>query len=80
MLALPLEVALLDSSTPSDQAELALRPRLLAQVLRRRHYSLRTEKSYIGWIRRFVHFHALRHPQAMGPEEVTAFLTHLARQ
>ena len=74
---------MLVSSTPSVQAELALKPRLLDQVrdcLRRRHYSLRTEKSYIGWIRRFVHFHGLRHPLEMGPEEVTAFLTHLARQ
>ena len=73
---------MLDSSTPASQAELPLRPRLLDQVrdcIRRRHYSLRTEKAYIAWIRRFVLFHGKRHPGEMGPEEVTAFLTHLAR-
>ena len=71
-----------DSSTPTSQTELALKPRLLDQVrdcLRRRHYSLRTEKAYVAWVRRFVLFHSKRHPREMGPVEVTAFLTHLAR-
>src|SRR2546425_162194 len=39
--------------------------KLLAQVravLRTRHYSPRTEESYVGWVRRFVRFHGLRHP------------------
>src|SRR3989442_6832215 len=39
--------------------------RLLAQVravLRTKHYSPRTEESYVGWVRRFVRFHGLRHP------------------
>lgn len=56
-------------------------PRLLDQVrreLRTRHYSLRTEKSYIGWIRRFILFHRKRHPREMGGPEVEAFLSHLA--
>jgi integron integrase len=43
-----------------------------------RHYSTRTEEAYLGWIRRFILFHRRRHPAAMGPAEVNAFLTHLA--
>lgn len=59
------------------------KPRLLDQVrdtLRLRHYSLRTEESYLQWIRRFILFHDKRHPLAMGEQEVTAFLTYLAVQ
>jgi integron integrase len=55
--------------------------RLLEQVrraLRVRRYSKRTEIAYCGWIRRFVVFHGLRHPSAMGEEEIAAFLNHLA--
>jgi len=47
-------------------------------VLRRRHYSHRTEKSYIDWMSRFVRFHGRRAPEEMGAREVVAFLTHLA--
>ena len=57
-------------------------PRLLDEVrdaLRRRHYSLRTEQSYIHWIKRFILFSDKRHPRDMGAPEVTAFLSHLAR-
>ncbi len=56
-------------------------PRLLDRVreaVRVRHYSLRTEEAYVGWIRRFILFHHKRHPSAMGADEVNAFLTHLA--
>lgn len=48
-------------------------------VLRLKHYSLRTERSYCDWIKRFIHFHQLRHPKEMGAEDISAFLTHLAR-
>jgi integron integrase len=57
------------------------KPRLLDQVrdaLRVRHYSLRTEASYVQWIRRFILFHGKRHPAEMGEQEITAFLTGLA--
>ena len=57
------------------------KPRLLDQVrdaLRVRHYSLRTEASYLQWIKRFILFHNKRHPLEMGEQEITAFLTHLA--
>jgi len=56
-------------------------PRFLDQVrnaLRVRHYSLRSEKAYVGWIRRFILYHQKRHPDSMGVDEVNAFLTHLA--
>jgi integron integrase len=47
-------------------------------VLRRKHYSIRTEQSYVDWIKRFILFNAKRHPAQMGKAEVTVFLTHLA--
>lgn len=56
-------------------------PRLSDQVrdaLRRKHYSYRTEKTYLHWIRRFIYFHEKRHPREMAEPEVAAFLTHLA--
>ncbi len=57
------------------------KPRLLNLVRERcrvKHYSLRTEKSYVDWIRRFILFHGKRHPLDMGSREVELFLTHLA--
>src|SRR3954447_25570006 len=48
-------------------------------VIRLKHYSLRTERSYCDWIERFIRFHRLRHPKDMGAAEITQFLTHLAR-
>jgi integrase-like protein len=56
-------------------------PRLLDRVraaLRTRHCSLRTEKAYVGWIRRFILFHDKRHPAQMGAPEITRFLSALA--
>jgi len=56
-------------------------PRLIPRTreeLRIRRYSLKTEKAYVQWIRRYIHFHGKRHPQDMGAVEVTAFLKHLA--
>ena len=46
--------------------------------LRVKHYSLRTEKTYVDWIKRYIWFHDKRHPQEMGAAEVEAFLSHLA--
>ncbi|WP_269447814.1 site-specific integrase [Marinomonas sp. TW1] len=46
--------------------------------LRLRGYSLKTEKSYLYWIKYFIRFHKLQHPQNMGAEEVRAFLSFLA--
>jgi integron integrase len=46
--------------------------------MRLRHFSLRTEKVYLGWMRRFIRFHGQRHPRDMGGSDVQAFLSHLA--
>jgi integron integrase len=58
-------------------------PRLLDQVrelIRIRHYSVRTEQAYVQWIRRFILFNGKRHPREMGAPELTAFLSDLAVQ
>lgn len=56
-------------------------PKLLDQVISRlrvKHYSLRTEKSYVDWIKRYILFYDKKHPKDMGASEVEAFLSHLA--
>jgi hypothetical protein len=56
-------------------------PKLLDRVReanRLRHGSRSTEKSYVGWIRRYILFHGKRHPAEMGAPEVTRFLSSLA--
>lgn len=50
----------------------------MRRAIRVRHYSLRTEDAYLGWIKRFILFHGKRHPAQMGETEVGAFLTELA--
>ena len=58
------------------------RPRKLLdrvrETLRVKHYSIRTEQTYLSWIRRYILFHDKRHPRTMGTPEIGAFLTHLA--
>lgn len=57
------------------------KPRLLEavrQAMRVRHYSYRTEQTYVDWVRRFIHFHGTRHPKDMGAGEINTFLSHLA--
>jgi integron integrase len=57
------------------------KPRLMDEVharLRFKHYSLRTEQAYVGWIKRYIWFHDKRHPRDLGPQDVEAFLTDLA--
>ena len=66
---------------PKQQS--APKPRLLdlvRGVLHRKHYSIRTEQSYVDWIKRFILFHGKRHPAQMDKTQVIAFLTHLAVQ
>ena len=70
------------SSILSDRSTPA-KPKLLDQVrwhLRVKHYSIRTEESYVDWIRRFIVFHQKRHPDQMGEEEIADFLSHLASE
>ena len=56
-------------------------PRLLDQLrerIRLKHYSIRTEHSYVQWVKRYIIFHGKRHPAEMGKSELEAFLTSLA--
>ena len=65
----------------SDTQGPAPKPRLLDRLrheIRLRHYSIRTEEAYVGWVRRFIIFSGKRHPRDLGAAEVAAFLTHLA--
>jgi hypothetical protein len=58
-------------------------PKLLEQVrraVRARQFSPRTEQAYVGWVRRFVLFHGLRHPAELDGSDVARFLTHLAAE
>jgi len=56
-------------------------PKLMDQVrdaIRTRHYSIRTEQTYLHWIKRYILFHGKKHPADIGEAEITAFLTYLA--
>ncbi len=49
-------------------------------IIRLKHYSYKTEKSYVNWIKRYILFHNKRHPKEMAGKEIEEFLTHLAVQ
>jgi integron integrase len=69
------------NQTPHHPSAPTAPVRLLDQVrerLRLKHYSIRTEKSYVDWIRRYILFHDKKHPTALGARDVERFLTHLA--
>jgi integron integrase len=56
-------------------------PKLLDQLreqIRLKHYSFKTEQSYVQWVKRYILFHNKRHPKDMGEEEITRFLSQLA--
>lgn len=48
------------------------------EVLRFHHYAYNTEKSYVGWILKYIRFHNRRHPREMGKAEIEHFLSYLA--
>ena len=50
----------------------------LSDQLRVKHYSLRTERTYVSWVRQYILFHDKRHPKDMGAAEINAFIAHLA--
>ena len=67
----------INASSPSSSPK----PRLLdrvRQAIRTRHYSPRTEETYVGWIKRFIFYHNKRHPVEMGESEIARFLSSLA--
>src|SRR5690606_28289221 len=66
---------------PASTADTSPPPRLLDQVrirCRTKHYSIRTERAYVGWARRFILANNRRHPRELGLAEVEAFLSALA--
>ena len=67
----------------NDAQDLKPGPRLLdrmREAIRLRHYSIRTEDTYVHWVRRFILFHGKRHPLELGAPEVASFLTYLAME
>src|SRR5437667_311764 len=64
-----------DGVVPNPKARLLDQVR---EVIRVKHYSIRTEQAYVGWIKRFIFFHNKRHPREMAAPEVQAFISHLA--
>jgi len=71
----------INTAITAFQPPTPLQPKLIEQLrneLRLRHYSLKTEESYVNWYKRYVHFHGVRHPAQMGADEVGRYLTHLA--
>lgn len=66
---------MLPSSTSSREPRLLERVR---EVIRIKHYSIRTEHAYLQWIRRYIHFHRKRHPRELGADALSAFLSDLA--
>lgn len=72
----PIEVPA-SASGSGGVATMSPEERLIAE-LRRRNYSVRTEHAYASWARRYLDFHAKRDPSGLGPEDVAAYLNHLA--
>jgi len=52
----------------------------LRQAIRVRHYSIRTERAYVGWVKRFIRFNGYRHPEELGAADISRFLTWLAAE
>lgn len=52
----------------------------IRERIRVKHYSIRTERSYIEWVKTYIRFFKYRHPSEMGAAEVQAFLNHLATE
>ncbi len=68
---------------PRSPRDRSRQPRLLDQLrraLQLRHRTPRTQEAYVGWVRRFIRYHGLRHPRDLGPPEITEFLNHLASE
>ena len=67
-------------SPPADRRGSSRLLEKMRRAIQARHYSPRTEAAYAQWIRRYVRFHRMRHPDEMGEDEINAFLSHLATE
>ncbi len=66
---------------PVDTEKIVGGSKLLGEMrdlIRRRHYSIRTEQAYLEWVKRYILFHGKRHPNEMDEPQIVAFLNHLA--
>ena len=66
---------------PLDRPPPPQEPKFLDQVrtaLLIRSVTPELTEAYLGWLRAYIHFHALRHPETLGESEIGAYLTHLA--
>ncbi len=52
----------------------------MRDAIRRKHYSIRTEEAYIGWVKKFIFYHKKEHPANLKEKDIGDFLTHLAVQ
>jgi len=62
---------------------MAKKSKLLPSVraeIRRKNYSSKTEKNYCGWIKRYIHFHDLKHPKGMSEKRIISYLSYLANK
>jgi hypothetical protein len=50
----------------------------MRDIIRIKHYSIRTEKAYVQWVIRFIRFHHFKHPNTMNEKHIQTFLNHLA--
>lgn len=50
---------------------------LVREQIRFKHYSIKTERTYISWIKRFIFFHQKKHPIDMGKEEIGRVISNL---
>lgn len=66
---------MLPAETDAERLTAAIR-----RVIRTRHYSRRTEDAYLGWVRRYVHFHGTVHPASLCESHVAQFLSSLAME
>ena len=76
-----IELAESNATSQPDTAIVSAKPRLLdqmRQVIRVKHYSIRTEKTYLSWVKHFIRWSGMRHPADMGAPEIEAFLSMLA--
>jgi len=79
----PLNRTRLGGCTAGNARAGSPKPKLLDQVrraIRSRHYSDRTEKAYVHWIKRYIFFHNKRHPLEMAEAEIAQFLSSLATE
>ena len=51
-----------------------------SETLRNRHYSLRTEKTYLSWVRKYILHHDKRHPRELGVAEINDFITNIVNR